>query len=422
MSEDCLTLNVWIPPGKGPHPVMVWIHGGGFLNGGAATATTDGRALSRQGVVVVTFNYRLGRLGFFAHPALTAEAPQAPLGNYGLMDQIEALRWVRNNISAFDGDPSNVTVFGESAGGGSAAGILNHPTARGLFAKLIVQSGGGRSTPVRMRGASFDGGPSMEEIGSGFAKSLGIEGSDATAAAQLRALSVEQVVGGVNMMNNGDRRRTINWMIDGNFATEDFISAMMRGRQAPVPVMVGANSDELGAMSNIDGIANYAVLQFRDDGPALRKAYTAGGKDELRLLPSDAVFVEPARFMAKLVTAGGQPAYHYRFGYVAESQRSRLRGARHASEIAYVFNNPETIAGVTDADRQVARATSAAWACFAKTGRPGCAGWDWPEYGSKRATLVIDAEGARVEHDLDRERLDLIEQHYQTQIWNRLAP
>jgi para-nitrobenzyl esterase len=390
---------------------MVWIHGGGFMNGGAATATTDGRALAAQGVVVVTFNYRLGRLGFFAHPALTAESPGGPLGNYGFLDQLAALSWVRANIAAFGGDPERVTAFGESAGGGSVAGLLTSPLAKGLFSKVIIQSGGGRGDPIPIRGAAPDGGPSMEEIGAAFAREHGIEGEGSAAAARLRDLPADAVIGGVNMLNNGDRARSVNWMIDGVIAREAPVSGMLAGRHAGVPVMVGANSDELGALPMIDEIARRSLAAFGKDAPAIQAAY---GSD-LRRLPSDAVFVEPARFMAQAAAKAGQPAYHYSFAYVAEGLRTSLRGARHASEIPYVFNNPDVIPGATDADRRVAATMSAAWACFAKTGDPGCAGWVWPAYGDDRSTLVIDGPRPAIAHDLERRRLDLIEAAYSKQ-------
>jgi len=407
-SEDCLTLNIWTPEGPGPHPVMVWIHGGGFMNGGAATPTTDGRALARQGVVVVTFNYRLGRLGFFAHPALTAETPDGPLGNYGFLDQLAALRWVKANIAVFGGDPAAVTVFGESAGGGSVAGLLTSSLAEGLFARVIIQSGGGRGAAIPIRGPSPDGGPSMEEVGVTFSAEAGVTGDGPDAARRLRALPADRVIGGVNMLTNNDRARTVNWMLDGVVAREEPLTAMMDGRFAHTPVMIGANGDELGSLSMIDLFARQTLAAFGEDAEDLRAAYG----EALNRLPSDAVFVEPARIMARIVAASGQPVFHYSFDYVAEPLRGPGRGARHASEIPYVFNNPDVIPGATDADRATAAAVSAAWVCFARTGDPGCAGWTWPAYGQTRATLVIDGPNPRVATDRDRARLDLIERAY----------
>ncbi|PWT84156.1 MAG: carboxylesterase, partial [Proteobacteria bacterium] len=187
-AEDCLYANVWLPE-KAPSrkmPVMVWIYGGGFVNGGSSPSVYDGSQFAKRGVVFVSFNYRLGRFGFFAHPALTKENPNEPHGNYGYMDQIAALQWVRKNVAAFGGDPGNVTLFGESAGGGSVLTMMTSPMAKGLIHKAIVESGGGRTLLMGRRyldKASPEGTPSAESIGIAFAKSVGIEGTDAAALA-----------------------------------------------------------------------------------------------------------------------------------------------------------------------------------------------------------------------------------------------
>jgi para-nitrobenzyl esterase len=420
-SEDCLTLNVWAGAESGkPRPVMVWIHGGGLMNGGSATPSTDGRALARQGVVVVTFNYRLGRLGFFAHPALSAESPGAPLGNYGYMDQIAALKWVKANIAAFGGDPDNVTIFGESAGGGSVAMLMTSPLAKGLFDKAIIESGGGRQVPIAMRGASADGGPSMEEIGEGFARDAGIKEGDVLGS--LRALPADKVIGGVNMINNFDRKKSVNWSVDGVLLTADPTTIFMRGDQAKVPLIVGANSDELGSIPMIGALAAYALSQFGDAAPLVKALYQRpGGGDDIKRLPGDAGFVEPARYMARRAAETGSKAWHYSFAYVASAKREKLKGAPHASEIPYVFDNPGVIDGATDADRQMAARVSAAWVRFAKTGDPAGGGIDWPAYDpATRPTMVWDA-APQVVPNLDGARLDLIEQAYTQSIWSKLA-
>lgn len=421
-NEDCLTLNIWAgPPGKKQRPVMFWIHGGGFMNGGSATAVTDGAALARHGVIVVTINYRLGRLGFFAHPALSAESPGATLGNYGLMDQIAALRWVRANIAAFGGDPGNITIFGESAGGSSVAALMTSPLARGLFAKAIIQSGGGRQIPIPIRGDALDGGPSMEEVGTTFARDVGVSGD---VLKELRALDVATVIGGVNMLNNNDRARTVNWSVDGVLLPADPTTLFAQGKQAKVPMVIGATSDELGALPMIGAIAAYTLAQFGDAAQELGTLYKgANGADDINRLPSDAFFVEPARFMALKAAKVGQPVFHYSFGYVAEELRDTLKDARHASDVPYVFDNPNVIPGATDADRATAREVSAAWVRFARTGNPAGPGWAWPAYKpGTRQTLVIGEGEPRIVCDIDRERLDAIEAAYQQKIWSKLVP
>jgi para-nitrobenzyl esterase len=232
-SEDCLTLNVFAPQRAAHLPVMVWIHGGGFVNGSATAPLYDGSALARQGVVVVTVNYRLGRFGFFAHPALTAEQRGGLLANYGLMDQIAALRWVKRNIGAFGGDPANVTIFGESAGGMAVNRLMMIDEARGLFAKAIVESGAGRERGQTLRQA--------EDDGAAFATKLGTAHADAAA---LRALPADRIVAA------GDLDVIVGEapILDGKLLREDPADAFAAGRVARVPYLIGSNSLEFPAI------------------------------------------------------------------------------------------------------------------------------------------------------------------------------
>lgn len=205
--EDCLTLNVW-RPATAVHkklPVMVWITGGGNVNINSASPTYDGTEFADQDVILVSFNYRVGRFGFFAHPALSAEHPQEMKGNYGLMDQLAALQWVKRNIEAFGGDANNITVFGESAGGFGVHVLMTSPQANGLFQRAISLSGGGRTgfVPGRRLDQAGPGGlPSAEQVGVTFADTVGIQGEDASALAQLRALPAGSIVGNLNMANH----------------------------------------------------------------------------------------------------------------------------------------------------------------------------------------------------------------------------
>ena len=210
-SEDCLFINVWKPANAAPGaklPVMVWIFGGGFVFGSGSSPSNSGVQFAKQGVVLITFNYRVGRFGFFAFPALSKEHPQEPKANYAYTDQIAALKWIQQNMAAFGGDPKNVTIFGFSAGGVSVHSMLASPMARGLFQKAIVESGGSRDSVLTARPMSKDGVDpnypvSAETIGIKFAQSMGIEGTDQAALAKLRALSAEQVVGGAPAQSGG---------------------------------------------------------------------------------------------------------------------------------------------------------------------------------------------------------------------------
>jgi para-nitrobenzyl esterase len=250
--EDCLTLNVWRPAGKVKKlPVMVWIYGGGFVNGGSSPAVYSGAQFAKQNVAFVSFNYRLGRFGFFGFPALTQEFPDELKGNYGYMDQLAALQWVQRNIAAFGGDPNNVTVFGESAGGGSVHMLLTSPLAQGLFHKAIVQSGGGRGSLMgeRRLAESKPGLPSAEEIGVNFARKHGIEGTSAEALAQLRALPAEQIVDGMNMAALFAPAKVPLYggpIIDDRIVVAAPETIYRNGGQAKVPIITGANSADIG--------------------------------------------------------------------------------------------------------------------------------------------------------------------------------
>ncbi len=411
-SEDCLTLNIWAPKNPvGPAPVIVWIHGGGFTNGGASAKGFDGAALARQGVVLVSLNYRLGRFGFFAHPSLTAEATGEAKGNYGLADLIAALRWVQRNIAAFGGDPGNVTLLGESSGGLSVAALMVSPPAQGLFHKAIVQSAGGRQPLPALTGPSLDGGPSMETIGA-----AAFPGRLSPAA--LRRLDPRLVLAGRNMVDNIERRTALNLMVDGVMLTDDPMALFERGAQARIPLLIGATDDELSQLYG--PLSGASMRQFGPIAAALAAAYRqAGSRDETHRFVSDLLAVEPARHMALLAARTGQPVFHYSFAYVPQAQRKPGRGAAHASDIPFVFGNPQVLRRPTDPDRAMAAQVSAAWVRFAHTGDPSGPGpWTWPLYdNTSRVTLVIGPEGPGLVRNLDGSRLDLIARLYPTSTW-----
>ncbi len=430
-SEDCLFLNVWRPAGAAPGdklPVMVWIHGGAFVFGSGSGS--DGGPFARQGVLLVTFNYRLGRLGFFAFPALSREHPEEPKGNYAYMDQIAALRWVRQNIAAFGGDPDNVTIFGESAGGVSVHSLLTIPEAHGLFHKAISQSGGGRDgvltgRPIREENADPFYPVSAETIGVHFARKHGIAGADAAASAGLRALPVEEIVDG-GQESDGPAGRPIysGPILDGKLVVETAQRAYAAGRQARVPLLIGSNSAEVPA-GFVNADSKEALLSLfgslRGEAAA---AYDPGGAvdfaEMLTMVNTDKVWAEPARLTARAFVAAGAPAYVYLFSYVSASMRERMRyGAAHASEIPYVFHTLGGREGAAPAaeDQQVAARMNAYWANFARTGDPNGEGLPrWPVYDAETdALLEIQADGAFVgKPDPKKARLDVIEKAVET--------
>ena len=384
-SEDCLYLNVWTPARVAGQslPVMFWIYGGGLSYGSAAWPWYDGRAFAKQGVVLVSINYRLARFGFFAHPAISAEAPGAVLGNYGLMDQIAGLQWVQRNIAAFGGNPADVTIFGESAGGRSVNAMLVSPLTRGLFQKAIIQSGAGRNQLRHIR-ESRPGAPmSAEAMGVEFAKSAGL--TNATAAA-LRALPADVVRGPIG----STPPPFANAMIDGRLVLEDFTDTYKKGAQHQVPLMIGANSAEFGTGAAPDADALFRSLgTYKDKALALYDGYgTHDPKFVAMEITSDMGMNNGTRYVARLIAKAGKPVYFFHFGYVTQSARGTIPGARHAAELVYVFDRlgsrttrsqPPT--PVADADRKVARQMNTYWANFAKTGDPNGSGLPhWSAY------------------------------------------
>jgi para-nitrobenzyl esterase len=417
-AEDCLYVNVWLPtkPPQGRLPVFVWIYGGGFVNGGSSPAVYDGSAFARQGVAFVSFNYRLGRFGFFAHPALSAEQPSQPKANYAIMDQIAALKWVQRNIAAFGGDPHNVTICGESAGGISVHILMTSPAAAGLFNKAIVQSGGGR--PGIFRDRQLHGGPdSAEALGVAFARKAGIEGEGADALRKLRELPAEELAKNLNLASMGDSTFS-GPTVDGQIITANPAQLYAEGKGARVPMMVGATSQDIGFMQakSIDDL----LKQFGANAEKARTVYAVHDTDDVRFdafrMGGDQMMIEPARYVARTLAARGQPVYEFRFSYVAESIRGQfggVMGAMHASDIPFAFDTVAAKYGkdLTAGDGAAARAMNAYWVAFTRTGKPEAPGEPaWPAYESK-TDIIMDFTntGPVAGPDPWKARLDLAE-------------
>ena len=396
VSEDCLTLDVTAPAKRGSKPaaVLVWIPGGGNVAGGANVPSYDGVNFARDGVIVVTMNYRLGALGFFAHPALTREAPAGqPLINYGLMDQIAVLKWVGRNIAAFGGDPQRVTLSGESAGGQDTLALMAAPAARGLYQRAIVESGGGWSRLSDLA--------QHEARGAALASRLGLPGAEASAG-QLRALPADRLA-----VDAGDLGR------DGRLVLQSDIQAFGHGDEAPTPLLIGSNSNEASLAPAFGG------LDFPIPA-AFRTAYADAPDDAemRRQMFNDRAMGAPARWLVTRHSAKA-PAYLYYFSYVPERQRQNPEGTNkyarpgtnHGSEIPFVFDSLDAVPGrtplITPSERAAATLAHSCWVGFIKTGAPQCAGGQaWPAYRPATDQLLEIGEGASVRKHFRKAQLD----------------
>lgn len=425
-SEDCLYLNVWKPSGArqgAKLPVMVWIHGGAFVGG---SGNTSGNGFASKGVILVSINYRLGRLGHFAFPALSAEHPEEPKGSYAFIDQIAALKWVQQNIPAFGGDPKNVTIFGFSAGGVSIHSLMTIPSARGLFQKAIGHSSGGRDgvltgRPINKENASQYYPVSAETIGINFARKHGIEGTDAATLAKLRAMKVEEIVdGGQENDGQGGPRIYSGPILDGKLVVENSTAAYNAGRHARVPLMIGCNSAEIGgAFVNASSTKEELFSMFGELKEEARAAYDPDGTKDFAEVQTrfntDKVWGEPARFAAQSVAAKGDPAYIFLFSYVPAGMQQRMRfGPGHGTDISFVFDNLRVPEGGTadPSDKEVARIMNGYWVNFARTGNPNGEGLpQWPLFNPKTNQILdVQPDGKAVaKPDPRKARLDVIE-------------
>jgi len=395
LSEDCLTLNVWTPARKPGDrlPAMVWIHGGGFQAGAGAEPRHDGEAFARKNVVVVTINYRLGVFGFLSHPELTHESGRNASGNYGLLDQVAALRWVQDNIGAFGGDARNVTIFGESAGSFAVSALMASPLARGLFQRAIGESGAYfmKEGPLPMRPLA-----ESEQAGVAFAKGLGADSLDA-----LRGKTGDEVLQAA--------LKTQPWFApnrDGYFLTEDVASVFAAGRQARVPLLAGWNADEIRAgvvlrtpKPTAASFVEDTRKRFGDQAEAVLLAYPAHADEEAlesaAALASD-LFIGYGtwKWIEAHRKTGGAPVYRYSFdrkipvppGNTVNGAPATARdvGARHAGEIEYVFGALEQSLPKVPweaSDRKLSDAMTTYWANFARRGDPNGGGLPrWPRH------------------------------------------
>jgi para-nitrobenzyl esterase len=405
-SEDCLQLNIWTPtwPVKSSSPVMVWIHGGGNTAGSGVEALFNGEVLARHGVVVVNVNYRLGVFGFFAHPGLTKESPHHAAGNYGLADQIMALHWVRDNIAGFGGNPANVTIFGESAGASDVNALIASPLSKGLFVRVMAQSG-----PVGAQPSLAE----SERRGVELAAKVGVTGEESLA--KLRALPDTELMAKAAQGGPG-----LGINVDGWVLTEPAAKVYAEGREQKVALLIGNNSQEMqprGAPRDIREIISERYGPLADRALA---AYGVNRPNEPQPDPENGTvmlqFTTDNSFRCGTIqeliwhTAVGNPGYEYQFSRTVHGKEAL--GAPHASEIPFIFGTLsvwQNMRNYNDSDQQYAPQMQAYWTNFAKTGDPnGGQLVKWPKFdATARAYMDFTDAGPVAKEGLRRQVCDV---------------
>lgn len=420
-SEDCLYLNVWTAAKKPDvrMPVMVWIHGGGFNFGSASLREYNGKNLAKKGVVVVTINYRLGPLGFLVHPLLSRESAHKTSGNYGLLDQIAALKWVHENITAFGGDPGNVTVFGQSAGSRSVSLLMISPLAKGLFHRAIAESGG----PIigsEYLNPFFNGDmENVSKMGQKLAAKLGCEGAEDVLAA-MRARSAQDIISAADCRTGlFDEGLFFAPVFDGWVLPKNPLTAYSEGRQHDVPIITGSTANEgtfyLTGEKDLTVERYKAFLAARFDGkadkvfdvfPVYKSEDVASVIDKFITV---AVNAQPARFVAQSMERMKSRAYLYHFTRRPDTELAHKMGAHHGVELAYVFGNMSKFEGYNDTDMKFSEMVMGYWVNFAKTGNPNGKGLPyWPAYKSKTDINLEFSDTVRINKNLYKKECDFI--------------
>jgi para-nitrobenzyl esterase len=418
MKEDCLSLNIWTPAESKNAPVFVWIHGGNLIRGSSQQAMFDGANLAKRGIVVVSINYRLGVFGYFAHRELSAESPEGVSGNYGLLDQIAALHWVKRNIAAFGGDASNVTIAGESAGGLAILHLLASPRAHGLYSKAIVQSASLMNIPALKRGEF--GFPSAEAAGDLFTAAVGAKN-----LADLRALDSTSIT-----TLAVKARFAATAVVDGRVLPRQLIETFDRGEQARVPLMTGFTSGEIRTMRSILNPPPPHGSQFE---PAkyeatIRTNYGELADTFLKLYPAtdieesilaaarDGFFAWTSQRLVRNQAALGLPTYLYYFDHGYPAADDARMHAFHAAEVPYMFGTIDRVTALwpqipdTSVERDLSAAMVDYWSSFARFGVPSARNQPaWPAHNQKAAYMIF-AGKPQVAADLMPGQYELHEQ------------
>jgi len=421
-SEDCLTLNVWSPAAAptAKLPVMVWVHGGAFNFGASSLPEYNGRNLARKGVVVVTLNYRLGPLGFLVHPQLAKESPHGVAGNYGLLDQIAALTWVRHNIAAFGGDPDLVTLFGQSAGSRSVSLQMISPLSTGLFHRAIAQSGG----PIigsQFLSALFNGDMAgASAMGQRLADRMGCaQAADPIAAMRQQSGAAVIKAADVSTSIFDDSGLFFAPVFDGWVLPKNPVSAFSQGRQHPVPFIVGSTRNEgtlyLAEETGLTRAKYRAFLKTRFGAataralkvfPAATDEAVPGAIDRVITVGANA---EPARFVARAMARTPTQAYLFHFVRRPDTAMARRFAVHHGADIAYVFANVAPADGYDATDRALSDAMTAYWINFARTGDPNGPGLpEWPAYRRETDINMEFGDRLRINRHLFERESDFV--------------
>ncbi len=413
-SEDCLYLNVWSAAESADEsrPVMVWIHGGALTRGSGGRSTYNGQAFAKQGVILVTINYRVNVFGFLAHPELTEESPNHSSGNYGILDQIAALEWVRDNIAAFGGDPDNVTIFGESAGSWSVNCLQATPLAKGLFDRVIGQSGASFGPMARLSDSTGDL-PSAEQSGIEFAAAAG-----ARSIEDLRRMSWEKIL--ETFAADPSIRTRPN--VDGWMLPDEIRAIFAAGKQNDVPILIGSNANEMTSLTypsmiprTLEALGEWIAETYPGAEDAFARAYPAETDADAAGAwldcARDRVFTLGMRTWARAQASGTAPAYLYFFNHTAPSPMPDFYGAYHASEIAYVFGNLHTLSlPHEEADATLSAIMNSAWVSFARSGDPNGEGIaEWAAYDAESEAYMEFGDEAEAGNHLLKEQLDLVQ-------------
>jgi para-nitrobenzyl esterase len=413
-SEDCLSLNVWTPaslPVFAGRPVLFFIHGGGNVQGAGSVSIYDGQFLARTfGAVVVTVNYRLSALGYLAHPFLDDESPRAVSGNYGILDLVFALDWVRKNIRSFGGDPARVLVFGESAGAVDTCTLMASPLAKGLFSAALMQSGGCSQPPLA----------DVEEFGETIVKAAGCAASNLAFVREcMRAKPAEEIVSAVPpvILVYASSGQLYGPAVDGWVLPKSPYDALVDGTHNHVPFVIGANADETSrsvpAMPSVAAYEAAIRLQFSVFAPLILSQYPAANYESVQkayiALTTDSRFVCPSRRIARAAAASQREGvFRYFFTHVLDSSPARNDGAFHGLELPFVFGTLGSIRGFrpSPGEMELSRAMGEAWFRMAETGRAEVSGITWPEYDPVSDPYLRFGNGLGIEYGVRTENCD----------------